>query len=98
MKNPIKIKEEITKEAKNLSDRYQGAPVIILVAGSKKADVGACITGRCIPDSEDRLRDLVGIMQTAIQIESFQHLFGQAFSQALKIYLPKILKEIKEGG
>jgi len=96
MPDPMQIKEEITKEAKNLSDRYQGAPVVIIVAGSKKADVGACITGRFIPDSEDRLRDLVGIMQTAIQIESFQHLFGQAFSQALKGYLPGLLKEMKK--
>lgn len=96
MQNPIQIKEEIKKEAKNLSDRYQGVPVVIIVAGSKKADVGACITGRCIPDSEDRLRDLVGIMQTAIQIESFQHLFGQAFSQALKGYLPAILEQMKK--
>ncbi len=96
MQNPIQIKEEIKKEAKILSDRYQGAPVVIIIAGSKKADVGACITGRCIPDSEDRLRDLVGIMQTAIQIESFQHLFGQAFSQALKGYLPAISEQMKK--
>jgi hypothetical protein len=96
MKNQTKIKDEITEDAKNISKRYDGAPVVIIVAGSKKADVGACITGRWIPDSEDRLRDRIGIMQTAIQIESFGHLFWQLFPQALKDYLPDILKKIKK--
>jgi len=96
MQDPIQIKEEIKEEAKNLSDRYQGAPVVIIVAGSKEADVGACITGRWIPGSENRLRDLVGIMQTAIQIESFDHLFSQAFPRALKASLPGLLEEMKK--
>ncbi len=96
MQNPIQIKEEITEEAKILSDRYQGAPVVIIVAGSKKANVGACITARWIPDSEDRLRDRVGIMQTAIQIESFDHFFSQVFPITLKASLPGLLEEMKK--
>jgi len=96
MKKITEVKEEITKDAKNISERYQGAPVVIIVGGLKKAGVPSCVTGRWIPHSEDRLRDRVGIMQTAIQIESFNHFFYQVFPKALKSILPNLLKEIEK--
>ncbi|MFX1534099.1 MAG: hypothetical protein ACFFDI_07690 [Promethearchaeota archaeon] len=71
----IQIKKEIFEEAKKLSDKYDGAPVVIIVAGSKEARVLQCLTGWAFPDKETRLRDIVGVLQTAIQIESLRH-FG----------------------
>jgi len=96
MFNTAKIKEEIKEDAKNISERYNNAPVVIIVGGSQKAGVPLSITARWIPDSEDRLRDRIGIMQTAIQIESFEHFFQQSFLKALKSFLPKILEEIEK--
>ena len=69
----IQIKKEIQGLANTLCDNY-GAPVVIVVAGSKEAQVPQCLTVWKFPGEETRLRDIVGVLQTAIQIESKRHL------------------------
>lgn len=73
-----KIEKELRKKAEEISSEYNGAPVVIIVGG----------TGETIKDKgklkrnmlgssmhSDRLRDLIGILQTSIQIESLKHFF-----------------------
>ncbi len=69
----IQMKTEIQDLASSLCDKY-GAPVVIVVAGSEEAKVPQCLTVWKFPGEETRLRDIVGVLQTAIQIESKRHL------------------------
>lgn len=89
----IQIKKEIFEEAKKLSNKYDGAPVVIVVAGSKEARVLQCLTGWAFPDKETRLRDIVGVLQTAIQIESLAH-FNYFAVKANVIQLERTLKRL----
>ena len=59
------IEKELKLEAGRLSTQYGNAPVAIIVGGSKKANVPRTMTASCIKDSERRLRNLLGILQTA---------------------------------
>lgn len=78
VKRAKQIRKELFEEAKRLSEeKYDGAPVVIVVGGLKKAIVLHCITGWSFPDEETRLRDIVGVLQTAIEIESLTHLLGR---------------------
>lgn len=61
------------KEAEILSKKYNGAPVVILVAGDSEANIPRTMTSSSIKGGDVRLRDLIGILQTAIQIESWKH-------------------------
>jgi hypothetical protein len=74
-----KIEKELKVEAERLSSLYGDAPVVIIVGGSKKAKIPRTMTASCIKDSEGRLRDLLGLLQTSIQIESMRH-FPRGFS------------------
>ena len=69
----IQVKTEIQDLANTLCDKY-GAPVVIVVAGSGEAQVPQCLTVWKFPGEETRLRDIVGVLQTAIQIESLAHI------------------------
>jgi len=71
-----KIELELKQEAQRISERYNGAPAIIIVAGSKEAGVKRVMTASYSTGEEFRLRDLVGILQTSIQIESWKHFRG----------------------
>jgi hypothetical protein len=67
------IEKELKKEAKRLSARYGNAPVVVIVGGSKTANIPRTMTASCIAEQHGRLRDLLGLLQTAIQIESMKH-------------------------
>jgi len=69
-----KIRVELFEVANTLSEKYDGAPVVIVVGGLREARVLHCITGWKFPGEKTRLRDIVGVLQTAIQIESLDHL------------------------
>lgn len=64
------IEIALKAEAERISQQYNGAPVVILVAGSTEAGVPRVMTASNL---KGRLRDLLGILQTAIQIESWKH-------------------------
>lgn len=68
----VQIRKEIQELSNTLCDKY-GAPVVIVVAGSKEAKVPQCLTVWKFPGEGTRLRDIVGVLQTAIQIESLRH-------------------------
>lgn len=73
------IKAELKEEAKRISGRYGDAPVAIVIAGSKDAGIRACVTefANLGEGREGRMRDQLGILQAAIQIESINHLLGR---------------------
>jgi hypothetical protein len=69
--DPIEL--ELKSEAKKLREKY-GAPVVIIVAGAKEAKIHRTMTASSFGKGEWRLRDLLGILQASIQIESWKHL------------------------
>ena len=68
--DPIEL--ELKSEAERMSVRFSGAPVVIVLAGDKSADIPRTITTSA-SSTPLRLRDLLGILQTAIQTESWKH-------------------------
>lgn len=69
------IEKHLRKEAQRLSEEYDGAPVIIVVGGDSATNIPRTMLASCIEGRgrEVRLRDLLGILQTAIQIETLKH-------------------------
>lgn len=67
------IEKRLKTEAQRLSGEFGGAPVVILVGGSEAANIPRVMTGSWFQGVDVRLRDLLGILQTAIQIESWKH-------------------------
>jgi hypothetical protein len=63
---------DLQAEAARISARLGAAPVVIVVGGDKDADVPRTITVSA-SRSPLRLRDLLGILQAAIQTESWKH-------------------------
>lgn len=72
------IQSLLNKKAKEISKEFKGAPVVVIVAGSKKAGILKSTTGRANlgEGREDRLRDLLGILEASKQIESLNHLLN----------------------
>ena len=68
--DPIEL--ELKSEAERMSVRFSGAPVVIVLAGDKSADIPRTITTSA-SSTPLRLRDLLGILQAAIQTESWKH-------------------------
>jgi hypothetical protein len=66
------LEKELLNDAEELGQRYHGAPVVIIVGGSREAEVPRCITASNMHEGY-RLRDLLGILQTVIQIETLKH-------------------------
>lgn len=67
------IEKRLKTVAQKLSSELRGASVVIVVAGSKEASIPRTMTASRIKGEDVRLRDLIGILQTAIQIESLKH-------------------------
>lgn len=67
------LEKSVKQEAKRISEKYGGAPVVVVVGGDEKANIHRTMTGSWAPNNSIRLRDLVGILQTSIQIESWKH-------------------------
>ena len=76
MQDVENIRKQLEEHAKKISQEQGGPPVVVIIAGSANAGVPACITAwaNLGQGREGRLRDLLGILQTAIQIESLKHL------------------------
>lgn len=69
------IEKKLKIEANKISEQFGGAPVAIVVGGDTEANVPRTMTATSIMGKDVRLRDLLGILQTSIQIESWKH-FG----------------------
>lgn len=62
---------ELEEVAKEVSDRY-GAPVVIVMGDNDEGNVPRVMTAFASQD-ELKLRDLVGMLQTAVEYESIRH-------------------------
>ena len=62
---------ELEEEAKKISDRY-GAPVVIVMGDNDEGNVPRVMTAFSSQD-ELTLRDVLGMLETAIQYESIRH-------------------------
>jgi len=69
------IEKKLKIEASRISEEMDGASVIIVVGGDTEANIPRTMTASSIKGKDVRLRDLLGILQTSIQIESWKH-FG----------------------
>ncbi len=77
------IEDELREEAEHLSEKYHGAPVVVIVGGYKGLTVPRCMTGTSL-HAGYRLRDLVGMLETAKQIETLKHFRIGAFGKRMK--------------
>lgn len=67
------IEKRLKSEADRISEAMDGAPVVIVVGGDSDANIPRTMTASSIKGKDIRLRDLLGILQTSIQIESWKH-------------------------
>ena len=67
------IEKKLKLEANRLSEEMGGASVIIVVGGETELNIPRTMTASSIKGKDVRLRDLLGILQTSIQIESWKH-------------------------
>ena len=65
------LERELEEEAKRLSERY-GAPVVIVMGDPSEPNIPRVMTAFAGPP-EMRLRDVLGILENAIQYESIRH-------------------------
>lgn len=74
--DPAQMQADLNKKAEEISEEFNGAPTVVIVAGSKDARIPICTTGRANlgEGREGRMRDLLGILEAAKQIESYRHL------------------------
>ncbi len=74
-RDSIKIKESLKLHAQKISEEQNGAPIIIIAAGSNNAGISGTITAwaNLADDGNGRLRDLLGILETAKQLETLKH-------------------------
>jgi hypothetical protein len=67
------IEEQLKVEANRISEKMGGAPVVIVVGGDTETNIPRTMTSSSIKGKDVRLRDLLGILQTSTQIESWKH-------------------------
>jgi len=69
------IEKRLKFEISRISEEIGGAPVLIVIGEDTEANIPTTMTASSIKDKDVRLRDLLGVFQTSIQIESWKH-FG----------------------
>jgi len=67
------IEKQLFEDAERISQKNNGAPVAIIVGGSSEANIPRCMTASTLHGETYRLRDLIGMLHTAIQIETMKH-------------------------
>lgn len=73
MRDPAKIKDELQSHADQIREEMGGAPVAVVVGGSDDAEVPHTVAAMSSRKEETRLRDLLGMLQAAMQIETLKH-------------------------
>jgi hypothetical protein len=66
------IEFELWDEAERISEKYNGAPVVIILGGDEAAQIRRNMVSSSL-HSGKRLRDLLGLLESAKQIESLKH-------------------------
>jgi hypothetical protein len=74
MHERTEVERRLRREAERISGEYQGAPVVIVVGRSGKAGLRRTMIGSSLHNQGDRLRDLLGLLEVGVQIESRKHL------------------------
>ena len=79
-------KEKLHQAAADVSEELGGAPVVVVVGGSSAHGLEATLAGwaNIVDGRETRFRDILGILESAIQIESFLHYMEDDVFQDLK--------------
>ena len=67
------IEKKLKAEADRISEQMGGAPIVVIAGGDTEANIPRTMTASSIKGKDVRLRDLLGILQTSIQIESWKH-------------------------
>jgi len=76
------LEQKLKNIAQTLSNELNGPEVIIIVAGSTEHNINRTMLGSNMQNK--RLRDLLGILEVAKQLESNKH-FSKIFQQNQKI-------------
>ena len=79
MHERTKVEIELCQEAERISAAHNGAPVIVILAGSAEAGVNRTMLGSTL-HAGYRLRDLLGLLETAKQIETLKHFSVGSFA------------------
>jgi hypothetical protein len=84
------IRPRLHAAAGDLSKELGGAPVVVVVGGSAKHGVDATLAGwaNLVEGREGRFRDVLGILQAAVQLESFLHYVEDELFQDIKGKMP----------
>ena len=79
-------KQRLHEAADELSRELGGAPVVVVVGGSSEHGIEATVAGwsNLSQHREGRFRDVLGILQSAVQLESFFHYMEDDLFQGLK--------------
>jgi len=77
----VDMEMDLKAKAKEISGEYGGSETIIIIAGNKEAGIGRCMLGSTLILGPNRLRNLLGILETAIQIESLKHFRIRPFNK-----------------
>lgn len=68
------IERRLKIESDRISEEFGGAPVVVIIGGTEEAGVPRTMTASSLRGKNIRLRDLLGILQASIQVESWKHL------------------------
>jgi len=81
-----KAKARLHDAAAELSEELGGAPIVVVAGGSAAHGIDATVAGwaNLVDGREGRFRDVIGILQSAVQIESFLHYMEDDLFQGLK--------------
>jgi hypothetical protein len=73
MSEQNKIEKKLKAEATRISKKLGGAPVVVVVGGSIETDIPRTMTASSSMGQDILPRDLLGILQMSIQIESWKN-------------------------
>jgi hypothetical protein len=78
MRDSNQLEGELDLLARRISEKYEGALVAIVLAGSESVNLARCVTGFSHPSEgrKSRLKDLIAILQKSIQTETLRE-FGE---------------------
>lgn len=73
---------ELKQEARKLSEKYGGVPIVIIAAGSSSThNLYRTMTASYAADGTARLRDLLGVLEVSKQLETLKHLQLKRFNK-----------------
>lgn len=67
------LEHQLKDEAGRISADLGGASVVVIAAGSSDAGLPRTMLASRMVGRDQRLRDLIGILETSIQIETLKH-------------------------